>query len=111
MAAGTYNLTVEQGADLTLQINVRDGTGVTYGLTGTSASAQIRDTFNGNLLAELTVVTATGVPGRMDLSLSAVTAAGLPLATSKWDVLLTTQAGSKVRLVQGNVTVAGRVTQ
>ena len=111
MPAGTYHLTVEQGVDLTLQVNVQDGTGATYGLTGTSAAAQIRDTYNGNLLASFTVVTATGVAGRIDLSLSAVTAASLPLSTSKWDLLLTTQAGTKVRLVQGNVTVAGRVTQ
>ena len=55
MAAGVYNLTVEQGVDITLQVNVQDGTGATYGLTGTSAAAQIRDTYNGSLLASFSV--------------------------------------------------------
>ena len=52
MAAGVYNLTVEQGVDLALEVAVKDGTGATYSLAGATAAAQIRDTYNGNLLAE-----------------------------------------------------------
>jgi len=110
MAAGTYNLTVEQGVDLTLQVNVQDGTGATYSLAGSTAAAQIRDTYNGNLLASFSVVTNTGTPGVMALSLSATSAAALPLAKSYYDVKLVTSAGTTVRLVQGAVSVSGRVT-
>ena len=111
MAAGTYNLTVEQGVDLTLQVNVKDGTGATYSLAGSSAAAQIRDDYNGALLASLNVTTNTGVAGRLDLALNAATASALPLSGGKWDLLLTTSAGTKVRLLNGSVTISGEVTE
>jgi hypothetical protein len=111
MAAGTYNLTIEQGVDLDLQVSVQDSTGATYSLAGSTAAAQIRDTYNGSLLATFGVTTATGVTGRLDLELSAVTASSLPLSGGKWDLLLTTSAGSKVRLLNGTVTVSGEVTE
>ena len=111
MAAGTYNLTIEQGVDLDLQVSVQDSTGATYSLAGSTAAAQIRDTYNGSLLASFSVVTATGTTGRLDLALSAVTASSLPLSGGRWDLLLTTSAGSKVRLLNGTVTVSGEVTE
>ena len=111
MAAGTYNLTVEQGVDLTLQVNVQDGNGATYSLAGATAAAQIRDDYNGALLASFTVTTATGTTGRLDLAMAAVTASGLPLSGGKWDLLLTTSAGTKVRLLAGSVSVSGEVTE
>jgi hypothetical protein len=40
MAAGLYNLTVEQGVDLALEVAVKDGTGATYSLAGATAAAQ-----------------------------------------------------------------------
>ena len=111
MAAGTYNLTIEQGVDLDLQVSVQDSTGATYSLAGSTAAAQIRDTYNGSLLASFSVVTATGTTGRLDLALSAVSASALPLSGGRWDLLLTTSAGSKVRLLNGTVTVSGEVTE
>lgn len=111
MAAGTYNLTVEQGVDLALQISVKDSTGATYSLTGSSAAAQIRDDYNGALLASFTAVTNTGTPGVLALTLSAATASSLPLSGGKWDLLLTTSAGTKVRLINGSVTISGEVTE
>lgn len=111
MAAGIYNLTIEQGVDLALQVSVQDATGATYSLAGSAASAQIRDDYNGSLLASFTVITATGITGRLDLSLAAVTASALPLSGGKWDLLLTTSAGAKVRLLAGSVSVSGEVTE
>ena len=111
MAAGVYHLTVEQGVDLALQINVKDSTGATYALTGSTAAAQIRDDYNGALLASFSAITHTGTTGVLTLALSAVTAAALPLSGGKWDLLLSTSAGTKIRLLAGNVTVSGEVTQ
>ncbi|NDD53601.1 hypothetical protein EBZ39_06945 [bacterium] len=111
MAAGTYNLTVEQGVDLALQVSVQDSTGATYSLTGSTAAAQIRDTYNGSLLASFAAVTNSGVTGVLSLTLSAVTASSLPLSGGKWDLLLTTSAGTKVRLLNGSVIVSGEVTE
>ncbi|NDD53750.1 hypothetical protein EBZ39_07710 [bacterium] len=65
MAAGVYNLTIEQGVDLALEVAVKDGTGATYSLAGATAAAQIRDTYNGNLLATFATVTATGTTGSL----------------------------------------------
>jgi len=111
VGAGVYHLTVEQGVDLALQVSVQDANGSTYSLAGAAAAAQIRDTYNGSLLASFSVVTATGVTGRLDLALNAATASSLPLSGGKWDLLLTTSGGTKVRLLNGNVTVSGEVTE
>jgi len=111
MAAGVYNLTVEQGVDLALEVAVKDGTGATYSLVGATAAAQIRDTYNGNLLGEFAAVTATGTTGSLTLALNAATASALPISGGKWDLLLTTSAATKVRLLQGSVIIAGEVTE
>jgi hypothetical protein len=111
MAAGVYNLTIEQGVDLALEIAVKDATGATYSLAGSTAAAQIRDTYNGNLLATFAAVTATGTTGSLTLALNAVTASALPISGGKWDLLLTTSANTKIRLLQGSVTIAGEVTE
>ncbi len=111
MAAGVYNLTVEQGVDLALQVSVKDSTGATYSLAGSTAAAQIRDDYNGALLASFTAVTNTGTAGVLALTLSAVTASSLPLSGGRWDLLLTTSAGTKARLLNGSVTISGEVTE
>ena len=111
MAAGVYNLTIEQGVDLALEVAVKDSTAATYSLTGATAAAQIRDTYNGSLLATFVSVTATGTTGVLTLALSAVTASALPLSGGYWDLLLTTSAATKVRLLQGSVSIAGEVTE
>ena len=111
MGAANYNIVIEQGVDLTLQVNVQDSTGATYSLTGASAAAQIRDDYNGSLLATFTSVTNTGVTGQIALTLSAVTASALPLSGGRWDLLLTTSANTKIRLLNGSVTISGEVTE
>jgi hypothetical protein len=111
MAAGVYNLTIEQGVDLALEIAVKDSTGATYSLAGSTAAAQIRDTYNGTLLASFAAVTATGTTGSLTLALNAATASALPISGGKWDLLLTTSANTKIRLLQGSVTIAGEVTE
>jgi hypothetical protein len=111
MAAGVYNLTIEQGVDLALEIAVKDSTGATYSLAGSTAAAQIRDTYNGTLLATFAAVTATGTTGSLTLALNAATASALPISGGKWDLLLTTSAATKIRLLQGSVTIAGEVTE
>jgi hypothetical protein len=108
MAAGVYNLSVEQGVDLALEVAVQDSTGATYSLTGATAAAQIRDTFNGNLLATFASVTATGTTGVLTLTLNAATASALPISGGRWDLLLTTSAATKVRLLQGRSNHIGR---
>jgi hypothetical protein len=111
MAAGVYNLTIEQGVDLALEVSVKDSTGATYSLAGATVAAQIRDTYNGNLLASFAAVTATGTTGSLTLALNAATASALPISGGKWDLLLTTSAATKIRLLQGSVTIAGEVTE
>ncbi len=111
MAAGVFNLTIEQGVDLALEVQVQDSTGATYSLAGATAESQIRDTFNGSLLAEFAAVTATGTTGTLTLELNAATASALPLTGGRWDLLLTTSANTKIRLLQGAVSVAGEVTE
>ena len=49
--------------------------------------------------------------GRLDLALSAATASALPLSGGRWDLLLTTSGGTKVRLLNGSVTISGEVTE
>jgi len=111
MAAGVYNLTVEQGVDLALQVAVKDSNGATYSLTGSTAAAQIRDTYNGSLLASFAAVTNSGTAGVLSLTLSAVTASALPMCGGKWDLVLSTSAGTRVRLLNGSVAVSGEVTE
>jgi len=109
MAAGKYNITIDQGSDFSIQLTVKES-GVTKNLTGFSARAQLRPTQTSSTLsATFTCAITNASGGILTMSLAHSTTAGLSGGKYTYDLEIYT--GSVVqRLIQGTATVRANVT-
>ena len=112
-AAGTYNITADQGATFTRTITWTDGTNP-INLTGYTARMQVRATIDSTTVA-LELTTSNG---RISLGGSAGTVTlTVPAATMTldgqyvYDLELISGSGVVTRLVQGTFTVRAEVTR
>lgn len=114
MSAGTYNITIEQGARWTRVLTVETD-GEAWNLTGYSARMQIRKKVGGDLYVELTVgdgITLGGAEGTITLTIGATDTAALDFSSGRYDLELIPASGEDdaIRLLQGTVTLSKEVT-
>lgn len=117
MAAGIYNIIIEQGADFTLPLTWRDGNNVVVNVTGYSARMQIRESYD----AEDTIISLTsnigggitlgGAAGTISIYISAADTAKMPNVSAVYDLEMVSVAGAVTRLVQGDVYISREVTR
>ena len=111
MGAANYDLTVERGVDLKIDLTVQSS-GVAVDLTGTTICSQIRKTKESPDLAVAFGVTyPSRVNGQARLSLSSAETNSVPTRGGYWDVLWAKADGTFVRLVEGSVTLSQKVTE
>jgi len=114
MAAGSYNITIEQGAtyDQTFTFT-RDGSPVN--LTGYTARMQIRASVTAQQVVYDVAVTGTftlgGAAGTIRIVITATNTAALTAGTYVYDLELQSASGVVTRLLQGSVTVVPEVTR
>jgi|TARA_Y100001938_G_C8095962_1_gene438143 hypothetical protein len=109
MAAGKYNITIDQGSDFSIQLTVKES-GSAKNLTGYNARAQLRPTQTSSTLSATFTTTITNASGGvMTMSLPYGTTANLDGGKYYYDLEIYT--GSAVqRLIQGQATVRTNVT-
>lgn len=124
MAAGKFDLAIEQGATFTLDLTWRQDTGTTppsgpiVDLTGCSARAQFRASVADSVVlhelnttaGEITLY-AGSVSPNIHIEISATNTATFSWSTAVWDLEITTPSGNVTRLLKGNVTVDPEVTR
>lgn len=104
------NLIIDQGADYSTTIEIRDDNGASVDITGFSANAMIRKAFSSsNTVAFQTTV--DGVNGTITLSLPASNSAAMAAGRYVYDVVTTDLVAKKSRVVEGIVTIAASVTR
>jgi hypothetical protein len=127
MAAANFDIYVEQGATwrLSLVYGRKDGTldsqgnpnVVPYDLTGCIARMQIRQRRGSEVLISTTTLNGGIVfdtdltSGKMRISISDEATDSLTMRSAKYDLELEYPSGDVVRLLQGNVTISGNITQ
>ena len=109
MAAGKYNITIDQGSDFSIQLTVKES-GSAKNLPGYNARAQLRPTQTSSTLsATFTCAITNASSGILTMSLPYSTTANL--AGGKYTYDLEIYTGSAVqRLIQGQATVRANVT-
>jgi hypothetical protein len=115
MAAGTLDLSIEQGATynlvLTWQVN-----GTAVNLTNYTARLQARvDVEDTETVLSMTTggggITLGGVAGTITLDQSAAQTTLLPAGTYIYDLEMVAGSGTVTRLVQGELVVSAEVTR
>jgi len=111
MAAGTYNLSIEQGSSWQLRLEVDATAGDDLNITGyTFASKLAKSHYDENPVSmDVTIVNATA--GVFKLELSPTQTATLDAAIEYiYDVEMTSATGVVTRLIQGRATISAGVT-
>ena len=110
MAAGTYNITLDQGSDFEISLAVSG-----QDLTGFTARGQIRPTPQSDILYgefDFTISSPTSTGGTIAMSLPSFVSRNIPPGTFVYDVEVRNDSTRKaVRLIQGNITVVQGVTR
>jgi len=106
-----YDLKIDQGATLALDIECQDDAGKPMDLTGYAAQAQIRHRHDDPEPAAVFVAVLDHASGMVSLKLDAHQSGQLARAYGVWDCELTAPDGAVQRLVEGKVSVSPQVTR
>lgn len=110
MPAGTYNLSIEQGATFSLQVTLQAPGGGVFSLVGYAVRAQIRRSHSHSQAFDLAVSIPAPATGVFVLGLSAAQTSALGFDTGVWDLEIES-GGVVTRVLQGAVSVSPEVTR
>ncbi len=111
MAAGIYDIVIDQGADFAVQLDLANN-GTAVNLTNFTGRAQLRSTPTSSELAATFTITFTDrTNGTLKLEMSNSTTAGLPAGKYFYDLELISGAGVVTRTLQGVARVTPNVTR
>ena len=112
MAAGTYNFTIEQGANFTRVLSLKENDSV-MNLTGYSVASQMRSTHDSStVVGTFTGTVTNGSGGEITLLMSNSTTGGIEEGIYVYDIEITNgTSGAITRILQGRVTVTPQVTR
>lgn len=106
-----YDLRIDQGATLVLDIECLDDLGKPIDLTGYTAAAQVRYRYPDTNPAAIFSVELGEAPGVVSLKLGAAQTAALAKPFGVWDCELTAPDGTVQRLAEGRVVISPEVTR
>ena len=115
MAAGKYDITIEQGADLDLDIDYKDSAGDLLPLgSGYTAAMKIKESKGGTQIASLTNgsgITLSSISPNINIKIAYGTTAGYDFDNAVYDFELTaTSADTVARILEGRVMLNREVT-
>ena len=111
MAAGIYDIVIDQGADFSIQLELANN-GSAVNLTGYTARAQLRATPTSSELAgSFTINFTDRANGILKMEMTNSTTAGLPPGKYYYDLESVSGGGVVTRLLQGVARVTPNVTR
>ena len=105
------NLTVDQDADFTQTLTVKDSAGTVVDLTGQTVTSKVRKTHLSTTSYSFTTALVSATDGTCSITMTDTVTASLTEGRYVWD--LTTTDGSAIitRRIEGRVTVTPSVTR
>lgn len=107
MAAGTYNLSIEQGASWELQLAIDATAGSDLDITGYTFDAKIAKSYYDDNPVSMTATIVNATNGIVKLSLTSTQTDALDAAIEYiYDVDMTSNTGTVTRLMEGRATIS-----
>lgn len=116
MAAGRYDLTIEQGATFKRTLLWQSSAATPINITGWTARMQVKDRIGGTTLLNLTTenggITLVGATGSISLLASATQTSAIKQKKGVYDLELQSNSATPevTRLVSGNVVISPEVS-
>jgi hypothetical protein len=116
MTAGTYDITIEQGATYSQVFTWKNSAGTAINVTGYTARMQARESVDtASTFIALTTenggIALGGAAGTITLAMTATATAALSVFSGFYDLELISGSGIVTRLLQGSLTVSPEVTR
>jgi hypothetical protein len=113
MAAGPYELTIEQGVDRIIEVTIKDkATELPINITGWTFQLQIREKYtSASVLYAPAVTIFNALGGVIRITLTATATAALPVKPLVYDLEGTRPDTTKIRILKGPVEVDPEVTR
>lgn len=115
--AGTYNLSIEQGATFEIIFQWTDANNNPINITGYTARSQIRpDVTSSTVVCDMTIANSklslySAVNGQLKMLIGATETATFPSGSAVWDLEMIDGSGKVTRLLQGSVNISPEVTR
>ena len=106
------NLFIDQSADFTTTVTINDSAGSALDLTGYTALAMIRKTYQSTTATTFTsTFVSPRTTGQITISLTDTQTAALEAGRYVYDLVITDSSGNKTRVVEGIATVNPSVSR
>ena len=109
--ATIQNLTIDQDADFTQTLTVKDSTGTVVDLTGLTITSKVRKTHLSTTSYDFTTAAVSATDGTCSVTMTDTVSATLTEGRYVWDLTTTTSGGLITRRIEGRVTVTPSVTR
>ena len=109
--ATIQNLTIDQDADFTQTLTVKDSTGTVVDISGQTVTSKLRKTHLSTTATSFTTAIVSGTAGTCSITLTDTVTATLAEGRYVWDLTTTTSGGLITRRIEGRVTVTPSVTR
>ena len=109
--ATIQNLTVDQDADFTQTLTIKDSTGTVVDILGQTVTSKLRKTHLSTSATSFTTAIVSGTAGTCSITLTETVTAALTEGRYVWDLTTTTSGGLVTRRIEGRVTVTPSVTR
>jgi glutamine cyclotransferase len=109
--ATIQNLTVDQDADFTQTLTIKDSTGTVVDITGQTVTSKMRKTHLSTSATSFTTAIVSGTAGTCSITLTDTVTAALTEGRYVWDLTTTDDTGLVTRRLEGRVTVTPSVTR
>ena len=106
------NIFIDQDADFTTTVTINDSAGTALDLTGYTALAMIRKTYQSTTATTFTsTFVSPRTSGQITISLTDTQTATLEAGRYVYDMVITDSSGNKTRVVEGIATVNPSVSR
>ena len=107
--AAVQNLYIDQGADFSADIGIYDDFNSPWDLNGYTGESKIKKSYYSSTSTPFTV-TVNAATATVTLALTAANTSALSEGRYLYDVVITSAAGTKTRVIEGLVTINPGVT-
>ena len=105
------NLTVDQGTDFTMSVDVTDTDGDALNLTGFTVAGQVRRSYFSTTAVNFTCAVSNATSGIITVSLSGTQSDAMKAGRYVYDVEITNAGGTKTRVLEGQLEIMPSVTK
>jgi len=109
--ATIQNITIDQDADYTETLTVKDSAGTVVDLTSLTITASMRKHHLSVTKTDFTTAVVSASAGTCTISLTDTVTAALAEGRYVWDFVTATSGGVKTRRIEGRVTITPSVTR